>query len=83
LQDDGEVGLAFVPARARLPAVAFEEGRRRRERIGGIVNEVRRPRTVGRRRVKEPPKLVSWPQIATTTGPGTPKRCSIVAKGAA
>ena len=30
-----------------------------------------------------PPKLVSWPQIATSTGPGTPKRCSIVASGPA
>ena len=30
-----------------------------------------------------PPKLVSRPQIATTTGPGTPKRRSIVASGPA
>ena len=30
-----------------------------------------------------PPKLVSSPQIATNTGPGTPKRCSIFASGPA
>ena len=53
LQDGGEIGLALVPARAGLPAMPLEKRRCRSERVGGIVDEVWRPRSIGRRRVHE------------------------------
>src|SRR5271155_919745 len=41
LQDGGEVRLAFVPARAALPAVPLQEIGGRSESVRGIVNEIR------------------------------------------